>query len=138
MRAGELVFVDTGAWIALSLTRDPLHQRARAAWDDVIGSGAKLRTSIPVVLETFTFLDRNAPRKVALAWKDSLASVPHLKVLTPSTQDLDRAWAYFERADLHKLSAVDAVNFVIMAQHRIRVAFAFDSHFATAGFRMVG
>jgi hypothetical protein len=25
-----------------------------------------------------------------------------------------------------------------MAQRRIRVAFAFDGHFATAGFRMIG
>ena len=29
MRAGEAVFVDSGAWIALALTRDPLHGRAR-------------------------------------------------------------------------------------------------------------
>jgi predicted nucleic acid-binding protein len=36
------------------------------------------------------------------------------------------------------LSAVDAISFVLMAQRRIRVAFAFDSHFAAAGFRMVG
>jgi predicted nucleic acid-binding protein len=44
----------------------------------------------------------------------------------------------FERPDLHKLSAVDAVSFVLMAQRRIRVVFAFDSHVATAGFRIVG
>ncbi|MSO34839.1 MAG: hypothetical protein EXQ50_12155 [Acidobacteria bacterium] len=73
MRAAELVFVDTGAWIALALTRD-----------------------------------------------------------------LERAWPYFERTDLHKLSAVDALSFVLMAERRIRVAFAFDAHFATAGFRVVG
>jgi predicted nucleic acid-binding protein len=89
-------------------------------------------------LETFTFLDRNAARDVALAWKDSLKTVPHLKVLPSTVKDLEQAWAYFERPDLHKLSAVDAVSFVLMAQHRIRVAFAFDSHFATAGFRIVG
>jgi predicted nucleic acid-binding protein len=89
-------------------------------------------------LETFTFLDRNAGRDVALAWKDSLKSVPHLKVWPSTVKDLEQAWTYFERPDLHKLSAVDAVSFVLMAQRRIRVAFAFDSHFATAGFRMVG
>lgn len=31
-----------------------------------------------------------------------------------------------------------APSFVLMTQRRIRFAFAFDSHFATAGFRMVG
>lgn len=138
MRPGELVFVDTGAWIALALTRDPLHARARATWEQLRAAGVRFHTSVPIVLETFTFLDRNAARDVALAWKDSLETVPHLKILPPTVKDLEQAWRYFERPDLHKLSAVDAVSFVLMAQRRIRLAFAFDSHFATAGFRMVG
>lgn len=138
MRSGELVFVDTGAWIALALTRDPLHARARATWEQLLGAGVRLHTSVPVVLETFTFLDRNATRSVAFAWKDSLRKVPRLKVLPSTVKDLGQAWSYFDRPDLHKLSAVDAVSFVLMTQRRIRVVFAFDSHFATAGFRMVG
>ena len=32
MRTRERVFVDTGAWIALALTRDPLHPRAAETW----------------------------------------------------------------------------------------------------------
>jgi predicted nucleic acid-binding protein len=138
VRPGALVFVDTGAWIALALTRDPLHGRARASWEQLHGAGVRFHTSVPVVLETFTFLDRNAARNVALAWKDSLKTVTRLKVLPCTVKDLDNACTYFERPDLHKLSAVDAVSFVLMAQRRIRIAFAFDSHFATAGFRMVG
>ncbi|MGQ0736910.1 MAG: type II toxin-antitoxin system VapC family toxin [Acidobacteriota bacterium] len=102
------------------------------------GTGARLHTSVPVVLETFTFLDRNAARDVALAWKDSLGMVAHLKLLPATARDLEDAWRYFERPDLHTLSAVDAVSIVLMARHRIRVAFAFDAHFATAGFRVVG
>ncbi len=138
MRSGELVFVDTGAWIALALTRDPLHARAVATWNHTLGGGARLHTSVAIVLETFTFLERNATRQVALAWKDSLKTVPQLKTLPATAADLERAWPYFDRSDLHKLSAVDALSFVLMEQRRIRVAFAFDSHFAVAGFRMVG
>jgi hypothetical protein len=33
---------------------------------------AKLHTSVPVVIETFTFLERNADRDVALAWMDGV------------------------------------------------------------------
>ena len=138
MRTAELVFVDTGAWIALALTRDPLHDRARAAWARLKAAGARCQTSVAVVLETFTFLDRNTTRQVAVAWKDSLRSVPHFKILPCTARDLEHAWSYFDRSDLHKLSAVDALSFVLMAQRRIRLAFAFDSHFATAGFRIVG
>ena len=138
MRARERVFVDTGAWIALALTRDPLHERAAETWARLLGAGAVLHTSVSVVVETFTFLDRNTTRAVAFAWKESLSSIPRLKVLPCTTRDLQHAWKYFERADLHKLSAVDAVSFVLMTDRRIRVAFAFDGHFATAGFRILG
>jgi predicted nucleic acid-binding protein len=66
MRQGEAVFVDSGAWIALALSRDPLHSQAREQWELLRGAGAKLHSSVPVVIETFTFLDRNANRDVAL------------------------------------------------------------------------
>lgn len=138
MRAGERVFVDTGAWIALALTRDPLHPRAAETWAALASSGAKLHTSVSIVVETFTFLDRNTTRTIALAWKNSLKVVPRLRVLPGTSRDLEQAWKYFDRPDLHKLSAVDALSFVLMTQRGIRIALAFDSHFAAVGFRMIG
>ena len=138
MRNREAVFVDTGAWIALALTRDPLHARAREAWDSLLAHGARLSTSVPVVLETFTFLDRHATRDVALAWKDSVGALKGLRVEACSRATMEEAWPYFGRRDLHKLSAVDATSFVLMTRRGIRHAFAFDHHFATVGFRLVG
>jgi uncharacterized protein len=61
-----------------------------------------------------------------------------LTVLACSASDLEAAWPYFDRSDFHKLSAVDAVSFVLMKQQRIRTAFAFDVHFTVAGFRVIG
>lgn len=132
------VFVDTGAWIALAITADPLFSRAEEAWSELLRTGARLYTSVPVVIETFTFLERNAARDVAIAWKDSLARIQFLKVLECGTRELASAWHYFERRDLHKLSAVDATSFVLMTRHKIRRAFAFDHHFAKVGFQLVG
>jgi hypothetical protein len=137
MRQREAAFVDSGAWIALALTRDPLHPQAREQWDILRAAGAKLHTSIPVVLETFTFLERNANRDVALAWKDSICKPGTVRILPCNSNDLDQAWEYFKRADLHKLSAVDATSFAIMTRARIRLAFAFDHHFSVVGFRLV-
>lgn len=54
MRHGEPVFVDSGAWIALALTRDALHERAAEAWADITRHRAQVYTSVPVILETFT------------------------------------------------------------------------------------
>jgi predicted nucleic acid-binding protein len=137
MRQGEAVFVDSGAWIALALSRDPLHARAREQWDVLQGSGAKLHTSIPVVIETFTFLDRNASRDVALAWRQAVYQPGTAKILPCELRDLEQSWQYFRRPDLHKLSAVDATSFAIMKRTRIRLAYTFDHHFAVAGFRLV-
>lgn len=137
MRQRESVFVDSGAWIALALSRDPQHVQAREQWEALQGAGAKLRTSVPVVLETFTFLDRNANRDVALAWKDSLEQPGLVEILACEMRDLASAWPFFHRKDLHKLSAVDATSFAIMKRAKIRVAFTFDRHFAIAGFRPV-
>jgi hypothetical protein len=138
MRQGEEAFVDSGAWIALALSRDPLHRQAREQWEALQSAGARLHTSLPVVIETFTFLERNASRDVALAWKDSIYEPGTADILECRRVDLDASWTYFKRNDLHKLSAVDATSFAIMRRTRIRLAFAFDHHFAVVGFRMVG
>jgi len=138
MRRGETVFIDTGAWIALALSRDPLHGQAKAQWRLLHEAGAKLCTSVPVVIETFTFLDRNTNKSVALTWKDILYKPGTATILHCELRDLEQSWDYFRRRDLHKLSAVDATSFAIMKRTRIRVAFTFDHHFAAVGFRLPG
>ncbi len=138
MRHAEAAFVDSGAWIALALSRDPLHARAREHWDMLHEAGARLHTSVPVVIETFTFLERNVHRDVALAWKESIYAPGMSKILPCELRDLAQCWEYFRRKDLHKLSAVDATSFAIMKRARIQLAFAFDHHFAAVGFRLVG
>jgi predicted nucleic acid-binding protein len=119
MRQGEAVFVDSGAWIALALSRDPLHTQAREQWELLQRAGAKLHTSVAVIIETFTFLDRNANRDVALMWKDRIYEPGIVKILPCELRDLQQSWEYFRRADLHKLSAVDATSFAIMKRARI-------------------
>ncbi len=114
-----------------------MHAQARAQWDILRGAGAKLHTSVPVVIETFTFLERNANRDVALAWKASIYKPGTVKILPCELRDLEQSWEYFRRTDVHKLSAVDATSFVIMKRARIRIAFTFDHRFSVVGFRLV-
>ena len=131
------VFIDTGAWIALAATLDPFHERARRQWEQLFSTGARLFTSVPVVLETFTFLDRKGSRPLAIRWKDSLATVRRLKIFDCTGKELDQAWSWIDRPGLHRLSLVDATSFALMTNAKIKTAFAFDTHFAAAGFRLV-
>jgi predicted nucleic acid-binding protein len=137
IRPNEAVFVDTGAWVALAVIGDVYHERAVAQWNTLTRGGARLVTSVPVVIETFTFLDRKGSRVLAIRWRDSLTAVRPLEVLGCAPSDLADAWKFFDRNDLHKLSLVDATSFALMRKRGIRVAFAFDTHFAVAGFRLV-
>jgi len=42
MRQREAAFVDSGARIALALTREPLHAPAREQWEILQGAGFRL------------------------------------------------------------------------------------------------
>lgn len=46
----------------------------------------------------------------------------------------ERAFALLAQFRDHYFSFVDATSFSLMRKQRLRFAFAFDSHFATAGF----
>jgi len=138
MRQGELVFADSGAWIALALSRDPLHVQARSNGTCCKQRAPKLYTSVPVVIGTFTFLDRNANPDVALTWKEAVYKPGTVNILPCQLRDLEQSWEYFRRSDLYKLSVVDATSFAIMKRERIWVSYAFDHHFAVVGFRLVG
>ncbi len=114
-----------------------LHERARSSWEHLLVSGAKLRTSVPVVLETFTYLDRKGSRALATQWRERLEDVPRLEIFGATAADLSRAWEWLARPEFNRLGLVDATSFVIMRRERIKWALAFDVHFATAGFRFV-
>jgi len=70
--------------------------------------------------------------------EDDVAQTRGVRILACALRERVESWGDFRRADLHELSAVDATSFAIMKRARIRLAYAFDHHFAVVGFRMVG
>ncbi len=136
IHTGERVFVDTGAWIALAIVGDAMHERAKEIWTTVREAGARPVLSMPVLLETFTYLQRKVSRDLAELWYASLDAVPLLERVECTHAEINAAMKYLARRDLHKLSLVDATSFAFMRRHKLRVAFSFDTHFATAGFRL--
>jgi len=136
MRAGQKVFVDTGGWVALALAADTYHERATEGWTILQRDGAKPCTSIPVVIETFTYLQRKIDPRLAVSWSTGLRT-DGTEILACGPEDLAAAWDWLERRELHKLGIVDATSFVLLRKHKIRNVLAFDTHFAQAGFRLV-
>lgn len=137
IQAGERIFIDTGAWIAAAVVVDAHHADATALWTELLAQGGRALTSVPVIIETFTYMQRGLGPDVAQAWRSAMTTTPRLTVLDCAAADLAAAWAWLERRDLHKLGLVDATSFVLMKKHKLRRAFTFDAHFATAGFKVL-
>jgi uncharacterized protein len=133
----ELVFVDTGAFIALAITSDPYHHRAVACFEELQSANAQLLTSLHIRIETFTFLQRQVSLLVAETWLLAAEKLKNLRSIDATTADIAAAKGYFAKG-LHKLSLADALSFVVMKKAKCRRAFSFDHHFSSVGFHLVG
>ena len=111
--------------------------RRRERWDLLQGAGVRLHTSVHVATETFTFLDRNANRDLALAWKDCIYAPGTVKILPCELRIWSSYGSIFDAPTCTSFSAVDATSVAIMKRTRIRMADTFDHDFAAVGFRLV-
>ena len=131
------IFVDTGAWFAAQVVDDAHHEEAAGALKGLIALPIVLVTTNHVVGETYTLLRVTRGHDACRRFLESLGETTRLERLFVS-QDLERrAFAILDRYRDHDFSFVDATSFALMRAERIRHAFAFDSHFATAGFMRV-
>jgi uncharacterized protein len=128
------IFVDTGAWFAAQVVGDAHHEAAALALRSLIALPTVLVTTNQVVGETYTLLRVTRGYDACRRFLDSLDRTSRIEH-TFISQDLERrAFAILDRYQDHDFSFVDATSFAFMRAERIRHAFAFDSHFAAAGF----
>jgi uncharacterized protein len=128
------VFVDTGGWIALQAKDDEHHPIATASFPHLLASCELLATSNLVIGETYTLLRMTKGYRAAQTFLDTLARSPRARRIF-ITEGLEaQAYQVLHRYADHPFSFVDATSFALMRHEGIRYAFAFDAHFAAAGF----
>ena len=128
------VFVDTGAWFAVQVKDDGQHDTASRALPVILDACQSLVTSNLIIGETYTLLRLTKGYREAKRFLDKLAQSGKLERLFISETLEQQAYDILQRYADHPFSYVDATSFALMRQQRIRYAFAFDAHFATAGF----
>lgn len=133
MRSEE-VFVDTGAWLALALTDDDHHQLAGRTLSRLFASSVRLVTTNHVVGETYTFLAKMRSPHIALTFIEHIEQSMVLDRIFVEEDTEEKAYSLLRQYADHRFSFVDATSFVVMKELEIKRAFAFDQHFATAGF----
>jgi predicted nucleic acid-binding protein len=130
----ECVFVDTGAWLALMLTDDVYHSIASQTLNNLLKSSLRLLTTNHVIGETYTFLTRIRNPQMALVFIENLKTSTALDYYFVDETMETAAYDLLRRYQDQKFSFVDATSFVVMMNLGLKKAFAFDKHFATAGF----
>ncbi len=125
-------FADTGYWIALTNTRDELHQRARE-WS--LRLRVRLVTTDAILLEVADAFSGTAWRPFAVALIDDVLDDPDVVVVPIDRTLLMRALALYRSRPDKEWGLTDCISFVVMEERGIADALAYDQHFIEAGFR---
>ncbi|HET6977888.1 MAG TPA: PIN domain-containing protein [Pyrinomonadaceae bacterium] len=125
-----MVFVDTGAWYASLVPKDPHHIRA-IEWLSV--NHSPLITTDYVIDETLTLLRVRGERTRALILGKRFFQNQVADVYKINASDLVLAWKTFEDFDDKDWSFTDCTSRVVMEELGIKVAFSFDHHFNQFG-----
>lgn len=131
-----MIFVDSGAWIALSDRRDQHHDDAIIIYATLKQQNTRFLTTDYVIDETATWLRYRVNYLVAVEFLDLIESSEGAGDLTVAAIDsilFQEAERLFRQYDTAELSFTDCTSFVVCRSHNISEAFAFDQHFPMMG-----
>jgi len=124
------VFVDTGAWFAYFVRRDPDHA---AAIDRTRQNRQPLVTTDYVIDELLTLLKLRESHRVAAAAGEALLQQNVARVERITESDFRAAWEVFRQYRDKGWSFTDCTSKTIMERLGVTHAFAFDTHFEEFG-----
>jgi predicted nucleic acid-binding protein len=126
------VFLDTVGLIGIWNNSDQWHSAAQRAYDDLRATRAVLVTTRYVLLECGNAAARTSIRNDVTDLRIRLTQAN--KLISPTEEDWNQAWAAFDSDDAGDAGIVDHVSFAVMRRLGIRQAFTNDRHFKAAGF----
>lgn len=132
-RAQARVFVDTGAFGALSNRRDDYYDEAILILQGITARGATLLTTNFVIAESHALLLARANRDIAERFLreiyESAVTIERVEI-----EDEERARDIIYRYTDKRFSMVDATSFAVMERLGLTLFFAFNGNFSQYGF----
>ena len=130
-----MIFVDTGAWVALSDKSDKEHIRSLEVLTEISkGRYGRMVTSDYVLDETYTLLRMRGGIHTARRFHDMMTKSSNLQLLWVSEHDFNLAVETMLTHEDKRWSLTDCTSFGIMQELGIRNAFALDNNFRERGF----
>ena len=136
----SVVFVDSGAWIALIKRNDLLHDAARRHYQRCVDERIGFVTTNYIVDETATRLRYDVSLAAALDYRSrllALQTVGRARIFWIDEHTEEEGWRLMQQyADL-RLSLTDATSAAVARSARLTEIFGFDHHFEALGFTVV-
>jgi len=133
-----MIFIDTGAWIALGDVNDKNHVMAVKFREKLKREKERFITTSYILDETYTFLLINIGYEKALYFHSRIQRMKQsgiLEIIHISEEIEEESCEVFERFNRDKKwSFTDCTSKVVMDLLRINEAFTFDYHFEQMGF----
>jgi len=129
------VFLDTVGMIAVWDDTDQWHAAAKAAYERLLIQGRRLVTTHLVLCECGNAAARRPYRADLNELRQLL--IQEQLLVEPTPEELERAWAAYDRGEAAQAGIVDHVSFMVMRRLGITEAFTNDRHFQAAGFTVL-
>ncbi len=129
------IFVDTSAWIMLLNRSEQQHEEAKQLYRQL--NNSKLVVTNLVIGETYTWLRIKVGFREAANFLSAMqrkVEIGQLEVVYSDYNLEQDAVLLLQKYRDHDFSYADAISFVVMKNRGLKRAFAYDSHFITAGF----
>jgi predicted nucleic acid-binding protein len=125
------VLLDASFWIALRDAREPWHQRARRATEQLLRNRTRLVFTSFVLAETHAYFSRSAALRAQIL--DDAEQNPTLIWEPVLPSDETHAVVLLRQHRDKQYSLCDAISFVLMRRLGIARAATFDGHFRQFG-----
>lgn len=123
------IFVDTGAFIALTASDDDNHKEARAFYKNAVEKATRFVTTNLVACETMNYLRARISHHVSVIFMENLKKSSLFEIITITPSIEEAAFNIFRQYTDKDFSFTDCTSFSIMKSLKLTKAFAFDRHF---------
>jgi len=131
-----VVFVDTGAWLALYDRKDQNHRTAKEASMHLRDEKIPLFTTDYVFDEAVTIIRLRVGHKEAVSFGDSLLKSRVVQIVEINGDIKKEAWNMFVKYKDHRFSYTDCTSFAVLLRMKIDMVLGYDKHFQSMHFTL--